>query len=1353
MSEAPRRRRRRWLAFAAGGALVVGGAIAAVGPAAPWVVDHLADGARVWRLGRIQIDGVSGQWLGALRVERLAIADEDGIWIEARDIALDWSPQNILFGAVRINAVSAHSVAITRRPALLAPRPSGRVRFDVRIDALRAETITLAEDVIGAPAVFAADLAMDLRDKELRALDADLRRLDSDDDRLIAFYRSDEVYALNVDVESAPGGVIVRMLGVPDLTFRARAQGDGDMESGRAQYTAAIGDGELLTGAARWGDGRWTADAQARLDLLPSMAALARRIGRAVTASASGEHAGPFTAHARAPFLTVDLDGALNAEHELDGPARFIATTERVSDIARESPFPLGAARLEGELRQARGTTAIQAALSGGEVEAFDQRTRLAGPVRAALTPERFQLTADLSAPDDAPALFSRARARAELSYDRKRRRFSLDRAAFDSAAASFDAQGRVIRGEGAFSGEWRVRRLEALAEGLTGGASGQWRAFSERHGEARVWTTTVQGAGADIAGSPTIISQLLGGAPRLDARLRYENHGITVSHARVDGAQMRAGATGRIVRGQADLSLEASARGPLTLGGAEISGAADATGRLSGRLARPALSARATLSSFSAAGVAIQQPVVTFTLAPGAHGYTGRGEAQGVVSGAALNASANVAVAGPALELTELDAQLAALQLRGEASIRPEGLDANLDVEGRLDGLAPGLSGGLAGELALTPQNMRFDAQLTDTHAGELRMRAATLRAHGPYDAIAAEFTMRGRLRRAPLVFEGTGTFDARGETGLTLEGRGTLADADIFTRAPIRARWSRGGLEASLDFAVGDGVMRAQWRERGRHVAGQAQIDDAPIAPIAAIWGERATGRIDGAVNLANDGRGLTGAADLWLADARFAGRQRARLNMRIIGDLDPARLRARVDASSADGLVARFEADAPVTTSVDPIRIALAREQRGRATWSMRGPAASLWAAARLPDQSLEGRVDGEGELSFGVGYLAGDGHIEIVDGRFEDKLTGVRLIDLNARVAFDDRGATIERFSASGPSGGRLTATGGSANPRRGLIAVALDNMRVADRPDARASASGQLALDWEDAHAVFRGNLDIVEADIDIASNPSAGIPTMDVIEINRPGEVDEAQDDEATGPNGSTELDVNISSPGRIFTRGRGVDAEWSLDLRLAGTRRRPLVYGEARAIRGTLALSGQPFEIEDARIVFNGDPLDAQVDLTAVRDTADLSARVRLTGTARDPEIAFTSDPPLPEDEILPQVLFGRSVEDLSAFEAAQLAGSIAALSGRTSLDLVGAARAAAGLDRFNIREDQEGGFLVAGGVYLTRDVYVEVARTGLGQAQTRAEWTLRPRLVLITSFLGNGDTSVSLRWRRESD
>lgn len=1333
--------------------LVGAGAAIALGPAAHLVVDAAADGARVWRLGTLKVDDVSGSWIGNLRAGAITIADEDGVWLEAHDVALDWSPQDILFGAVRLHAASANSIAIARQPTLLEQRPSSGASFDVVIDQLHVGRLTLAEPVVGHAAAFTADLVLDLQDEDLRAIDLTLRRLDSEDDRLIALYHADQNYALSLDLYSAPGGVIASAIGVGDQGIRATAIGNGNLRAGDSHIEAIAGERQLLIANTRWSESDWSVTGQAYLDALPALQTLAERIGPSVNFNLTGtpQNRG-FNAHAETPFLALDLTGALDENGELDGPARIVATTNQLSDVARESPFPLGAARLEGELRRARGTTAIRATLDAQQVDILGQRTQLTGPVEAALSDEAFALTADLRAPQQTAPLFVNARLRTAIDYNRRRERFELNRTELTSDAIALDAQGWVNCGDGELSGAWRVRRMEALAPDLRGEAAGRWRAFRDGEGDERAWAISVDGQGARFAGSPDVIAQLLGASPRLDARMRYENGGITVSHARIAGAQLRAGATGRIVNGNANLAIEASARGPLDLGGAEIGGAIDATGTITGRIARPTLAMRGALSSFAAGGVVVEQPIVNFTLAPSGNGYAGRADVAGTASGQALSGKANVVIASGAIGLNELDAQWGGVQAQGSAQFGNRGVSAQLDVNGAVDGLVPGLTGRLAGDLVLTPEAITLDANVADARAGDLRVRAATLHAEGPLDAIATTFDLRGRLRQASLAFAGAATFDLD-EQSVRIEGRGTLADQPIYSRAPIMIDWSAGRTQASVNVAMGDGVVQAQWEERGRALTGAAQIEDAPLAPLAAIWGERATGRIDGRISLASNGGGLSGDADIRLDDARVSGRQRNTLDMHIVGNLTPTRLTSTVDATSEGGLIAHLEADAPVETSAVPLRIAIARDRRGRASWSVRGPAEALWAAARLPDQSLEGALDGEGTIEFGAGYLSGAGHLEIIDGRFEDKLTGVRLVDLDARVALDDRGVTIENFTASGPRGGRLTATGGSINDRQGSITVDVDTMRVADRPDARAVASGELTLAWNGLQSSLTGDLNIIEASIDIAGNPQAGIPTLDVIEINRPGEEDEPLEEEAPRRNGSTTLNVNVTAPGRVFTRGRGVDAEWALNMRLGGTSARPLVFGTATAQRGTLALSGQPFEIESAIIEFDGDPLDARINLTAVRDTADLSARIRLIGTARDPEITFSSDPALPEDEILPQVLFGRSVEDLSALEAAQLASSLAALSGRASLDLLDAARAAAGLDRFNVRQDENGGFLVAGGVYLTRDVYVEVARTGLGQAQTKVEWTVRPRLVLITSFLGNGDQRVSLRWRRETD
>ncbi len=1352
----PRRKpwRRRALALA-GVALGIGAIGLSLGPAAPWIVDHVSDGQKIGRLGRLRVDGVTGSWAGDLRARHLAIEDEHGIWLEGRNVAVRWDPIGLLLGgATRIYSAEADALSIARRPELGEAKPPHSVEFHIDIDAVRIAHLTVEEPLFGARGEFSATAALDVTNKGVDALDLNLQRLDSDADRAVAHYRGGEAFALHVDVASAPGGVLARALGAPDKALAIAADGAGHDETGAAHFTATLGEEQLGAGEMSWDAARWTLHGDARFEVMPGVEAFTQRIGGSVAMEAQGERRGAFTAHAQTPLLALDVAGRLKDGLALDGPAHIVAETPRLSAIAHEAPFEFGAARFEGTFRHDGDDSSIDGQLDARDLEILARRAHMSGPLRARLAPSRFELSADLQAADNSPPLFAHARLQTQLAYDRDAGRFTLSTANVNGDAIAIDARGWAQASDGEFSGQWRLKQLGTLFDGMSGEAGGRWRAFSQRNGEGpRVWSAAVDGQGANVGGSPEIVAQLLGRNPRLDGLFHFERTGIRFDHARIDGAQLRAAATGRVVHGDADLDLEATARGPLTIGDAEIGGAVDATGHLSGRIVRPTLTAHAQLASFTAVGVEVTQPDVTFTLAPAGNSYRGQAQMQGRYGTQVVSATSGVVVANNTLALPELTARIAALEARGEASFSPRGANAQLALSGALDGLAEGLSGRVQGNAALTPQTVNIDAQIADAHAGDLRVRAATLTASGPYRAIEAHFDMRGALRRAPLTFAGTATMQALPrETTLNIEGHGALAGAAITTRAPIVARWTDNGLDASLDMALADGGLTAHWRERARVLQGAATIGETPIAPLAAIWGERATGRVKGEFELTNTGGGLSGDARVMLIDARFAGRQRGAINGGVTAHLEPTRLTATFDSNSADGLVAHLDADAPVVTSASPIRIALAPDRRGHASWSVRGPAGALWTAARLPDQDLEGDLSGEGQITFGAGYLAGDGRIEIAHGRFEDKVSGVKLQDLDAALAIHQDGLTIERFTAADSRGGRITATGGSANPEEGRIQLQLHDLRLVDRPDANARASGSLDFAWHGRDATVTGDLAIAEANVSITQNPEAGIPTLDVVEINRPGD-DFEEEAPARQALGQTRLDIRINAPGRVFTRGRGVEAEWALNIRLGGTSAAPLVYGEAQTLRGTLSLSGQPFEIDDGHIYFNGATQDARVNLTATRDTADLTAHARLTGTAANPDITFTSDPALPEDEILPQILFGHSIQDLNALEAAQLAASLAALSGQASFSLVDAARAAAGLDRFNVRQDTNGGFLVAGGVYLTREVYVEVARTGLGQASTRVEWTIRPKLVMITSFLTNGDQRVSLRWRRESN
>ena len=202
---------------------------------------------------------------------------------------------------------------------------------------------------------------------------------------------------------------------------------------------------------------------------MPTLQTLAQRIGPSLNFNLSGIPARrSFEAHAETPFLALDLTGALDEEGKLDGPARIVATTNRLSDVARESPFPLGAARLEGELRRARGTTAI--ALDAQHIDVLGQRTRLTGPAEAALTKSAFTLNADLRAPSNR-ATFRQREARTGVEYDLNRHRFALNRTDLTGDAIAMTAQGWVNGEDGEFAGQWRVRRRKALAASLRGSA------------------------------------------------------------------------------------------------------------------------------------------------------------------------------------------------------------------------------------------------------------------------------------------------------------------------------------------------------------------------------------------------------------------------------------------------------------------------------------------------------------------------------------------------------------------------------------------------------------------------------------------------------------------------------------------------------------------------------------------------------------------------------------------------------------------------------------------------------------------------------------------------------------------
>ena len=287
-----------------------------------------------------------------------------------------------------------------------------------------------------------------------------------------------------------------------------------------------------------------------------------------------------------------------------------------------------------------------------------------------------------------------------------------------------------------------------------------------------------------------------------------------------------------------------------------------------------------------------------------------------------------------------------------------------------------------------------------------------------------------------------------------------------------------------------------------------------------------------------------------------------------------------------------------------------------------------------------------------------------------GVSEDKLTGVRLVDLDAsRVALDERGVTIENFTPSGPPR-RPTSPRLRRHQRARAASPSMPTICARRRSSrrARAVASGELTLVWEGCTLAHRRSQHR-RGQHRHRLEPTSRYPTLDVIEINRPGEEDEPlEDEQPVRRQRRDDAQRQYNGLVRVPHADAASTRNGLLTCALAAPRRIRSCSVSARAQRGTLALSQDNRSRSKMRSWSSMAIRLTRASILRRRDTADLTARVRLIGT-RDPEITFTSDPALPEDEILPQILFGRSVEDLSAARSGAACREFWPRSGRACL------------------------------------------------------------------------------------
>jgi translocation and assembly module TamB len=435
-------------------------------------------------------------------------------------------------------------------------------------------------------------------------------------------------------------------------------------------------------------------------------------------------------------------------------------------------------------------------------------------------------------------------------------------------------------------------------------------------------------------------------------------------------------------------------------------------------------------------------------------------------------------------------------------------------------------------------------------------------------------------------------------------------------------------------------------------------------------------------------------------------------------------------------------------------------------GQLNIAVNGNAPLGLAGPFIAPRSLQGQARFDLALNGAAGLGALSGTIQTSDATLTAPNLRVALDGINANVQIANSRAAID-VTANATAGGRL-AINGAVGLDGGLPAdldVRLSDIVLIDPRLYRTSLSGALRLSGPlSGGAGLSGDIVIGETTVTV---PSTGLTSIgDIPPINHvgaasdnlatrrraglleEGAVSDPAESGASGP--GLGLNISVNAPGRIFVRGRGLDAELGGNLRITGDTNNIISAGRFELERGRLDILGKRFDLEEGTAQFQGD-LIPYIRFVSTTSTQAGTASIIVEGPADEPVVSFESSPAGPQDEVLAQLLFGRNLSEISAFQALQLANAVATLAGRGGTGVVGNLRDRFGLDDLDVTTTDTGETALRVGKYISDNVYTDVTAASDGTGEVSLNIDISDHLIGKATLGTDGNSSLGLFYEKD--
>ena len=308
----------------------------------------------------------------------------------------------------------------------------------------------------------------------------------------------------------------------------------------------------------------------------------------------------------------------------------------------------------------------------------------------------------------------------------------------------------------------------------------------------------------------------------------------------------------------------------------------------------------------------------------------------------------------------------------------------------------------------------------------------------------------------------------------------------------------------------------------------------------------------------------------------------------------------------------------------------------------------------------DLALDASING----TIAKPILSGSGDITINMARFSNPSLPA-VSGFHSRLTFDGDVLNFERFNGD-LAGGPFTISGRVTFPK--LTAPNLDfqlkaqSVLVARDDTLTARADADIQVTGPLASATVTGN---------VALTNSQFLKNIDLLPIGLPGRPapqppsDRPDFSVPQPPIRDWKFDVAIKTKDPFLIRGNLANGGAIVDVHLTGTGLRPALQGLVRLENVEATLPFSRMEVAQGFLYFDpSDSFNPKIELQGTSLIRDYTVHVYVYGTALSPEAIFSSEPPLPQEEIISLLATGVT--------RGELVGNNNVLAGRAAMLLI---------------------------------------------------------------------------------